>query len=532
MEDINKLLQEVKLLNNNKEYDKVIEILTNDTLDYYKNANLYLESAKALGNKEKFDECKIVVQKALEIDYKNAKVYCYLGNIYYNKKKYKEAKEYYEKAIVIESNLPDPYNGLGNVYKSIKDYKKAIEYYEKSMKIDSKYVIPYNNIGIVYRILKDYDMAEEYYLKAIELDSSYSSPFNGLGNVYYDIGDYENAKNNYIKYLELKKENTEDFFYKRALSQINEINKIQENSTYKKVSNIIDKIKELLKFKGESVSHYTGISTVQFLVFKESPLRLSEGSFLNDTSEGQELFSFLEYLSGENVKKSNKESFTRRPYIGSFVDADKNNDLTLWRMYGKEKLEEAKGCSITLNVKDLASKIKDKICPEKDFNPSSFDDIEFYRVAYRNKSDFEFAGATLKQNKELSQLMKELFKLIEEFKNDENKQKNDEKVVIELLNQIAYLFKSTEYKYENEIRLIIKDGIGFEKKIDFDKEKFEVSNTPLKVYIELVPIHNILDKITIGPKVDKAEEWASTFYYQLANNDLFPEIEKSTLPFK
>ena len=34
--------------------------------------------------------------------------------------------------------------------------------------------------------------------------------------------------------------------------------------------------------------------------------------------------------------------------------------------------------------------------------------------------------------------------------------------VIKLLNEIAYLFKSSEYQYENEVRLVVQ-GVGFKK---------------------------------------------------------------------
>ncbi|MBK8734987.1 MAG: tetratricopeptide repeat protein [Saprospiraceae bacterium] len=634
MKELNKLLLEVKKLNKNKEYSKVIDLLTNETLENYNNSNLYAEKAMAFWNSKKYNECKKSAEIALELDKNNAKAYYYLGNIaqefkeyrkaeeyyfkaieidpknsapynglgsvyddleeygkaeeYYLKaieidpelpysynglgnvylylKDFGKAKEYYIKAIEIDPEIIYPYNGLGNVYSDLKEYEKAKEYYIKAIEIDPKYIYPYNGLGIVYSDLKEHEKAKEWFLKAIEIDPKFTYPYNGLGNVYFGFKEYEKAKKYYLKAININSNigdyyynlglvyenlneyekakqnfnkfltielNSEDVFYKRAVSKISEIDKILENSTYKKVNDIVAKIKNLLKYKGEFVTHYTGISTVQFLVLKESPMRLSEGSFLNDTSEGQELFSFLNYLAEQNVnKKCNKESFTRRPFIGSFVDADKNNDLTLWRMYGKELLEEAKGCSITLNSKDLVSKIKNHICPDKDFTPSSFDDIEFYRVVYRDGYKFEFAGATKKQNKDLSDLMQLLFKIIEEFKQKIDLQKKEEIEVVELLNQIAYLFKSTEYKYENEIRLIIKDAIGFERKIDFDINNFKPSATPLKVYIELVPIHSLLNKITIGPKVDKAEEWASTFYYYLSNKDLYPEIEISTLPFK
>jgi hypothetical protein len=85
------------------------------------------------------------------------------------------------------------------------------------------------------------------------------------------------------------------------------------------------------------------------MILKNSPLRLSEGTFLNDTSEGRELFNYLSY---ETTKLNNNDTmaelFIERPFIGSFVSDTKHNDLTLWRMYGKEAQSEAKGCALTI----------------------------------------------------------------------------------------------------------------------------------------------------------------------------------------
>lgn len=93
-----------------------------------------------------------------------------------------------------------------------------------------------------------------------------------------------------------------------------------------------------------------------------------------------------------------------------------------------------------------------------------------------------------------------------------------------LLNQIAFLFKSAEYQHENEVRLVIK-GVGFDKKIP--TETFSP-----RVFIELVSIRSIIKRITLGPKVERADEWASAFYYSLDKENLHPEILISHLPFK
>ena len=86
------------------------------------------------------------------------------------------------------------------------------------------------------------------------------------------------------------------------------------------------------------------------------------------------------------------------------------------------------------------------------------------------------------------------------------------------------MFKTSEYQYEHEIRLVVK-GIGFEKKVD-------VELTPPRVYIELTEVNPSIRKITLGPKVEKADEWAAAFYYTLDKSDYHPEILISHLPFK
>ena len=101
---------------------------------------------------------------------------------------------------------------------------------------------------------------------------------------------------------------------------------------------------------------------------------------------------------------------------------------------------------------------------------------------------------------------------------------SDLKNLLELLNEITYLFKSAEYQYEHEIRLVIS-GVGFKKQI-------QKESAPPRVYIELVPINPVIKKITIGPKVEKSDEWASALYYTLEEKELFPSILISHLPFK
>jgi len=108
-----------------------------------------------------------------------------------------------------------------------------------------------------------------------------------------------------------------------------------------------------------------------------------------------------------------------------------------------------------------------------------------------------------------------LFKQQEEFAVLEND-------VIEQVNNIAYLTKTAEYQTEKELRLVVT-GIGFNKEISPNKDK---------VFINLVPITSIVTFITLGPKVEQAEEVAAVFYYTLDNHRPKPNIFISRKPFK
>jgi len=543
-----------------KEYEKAKEYYLGAIKINSQNSSYHNNLGNVYYNSKDYEKAKECYLKAMELSPENASYHETLGLTYDELGDYQNAEKYYLKAIELNPEESNYHNNLGNVYYNSKDYEKAKECYLKAIELNSENASHHGNLGFTYYKLGDYQNAEKYYLKAIELNPEESNYHNSLGNIYHSSEEYEKAEKCYLeairinaknkhpyynlgllcfneqnnfeeakKYFEdfkkLKREE-EDIFYKRATNYINEIKKILKNSSYKKINGLINQLKSILLFQGNCITHYTGISTLQFLVLKDSSFRLSEGSFLNDTSEGQELFNFLEYSTNANTSP-HKEIFTQKPFIGSFVEEGKNNDLTLWRMYGKEALEEAKGCSITINAQELKNAIQFKINPD---NSLKISNIDFYRIAYRKNNIFDFAGSDDNSKKGLNEIMQKLKKEIESFKKKKNKYPNEETQIVEKLNEIAYLFKSVEYQYENEVRLVINDTIGFEKKVDFDENNLKPY--PSKVYIELVKVPALLKNITIGPKVDKAEEWAATFHYHLQNKGFNTEIVISKLPFK
>ena len=557
------LPKKTELLNNEKKYNEVIVLLTNELLDDYQNADLYAEKAQAYWRLGKYDLCEEIVNKAIAILPDHSKANNYKGNVYWHKKNYDAAIKYYLKAIETNPNFTTSYNGLAIAYKELRNYDKAVESYCKALEIDPKLAWAYNGLGILYKESKAYDKAIEVYNKSIDINPDYVNSYNGLGNIYWDLKRYDIAiefynkaiivdpkydasyynrglayqaieqftksLEDYNKYVELTKE-TPDYYTSLAKSKISDLKKQIGNVDYRKISDLVSKIKNLLLFSGSCVTHYTGVSVSKALILEGKEFRLSEGAFLNDTSEGRELFNFLPscYTTNHQTKDTEAKPFSPKPFIGSFVADTKHDDLTLWRMYGKENKDEAMGCAITLEREKFIENLTDTLIAISDTETSERggEEFNFYRVAYKNqngKNNFVVPGLPQSEVTALNELMLDLQEKIKNYL-PKRRKLSDRRNLVELLNTIAYLFKSAEYQYENELRLVV-EAIGITKIINF-------GIPPFRVYINLVSIIPLIRKITIGPKVEKADELASAFYYSLDDKGFHPEILISRLPFK
>ncbi|MFD0763706.1 tetratricopeptide repeat protein [Mucilaginibacter lutimaris] len=588
------LLNEVIALMHRKEYLEITNFLTDALLKKFNSPDLYAEKALAFWRLKKYDLCFEMAEFALEIDPQNSKAISLKGGCYWQEKKYDKAIEMYNRAISydpysffsysglgsiyfdlkdynnsilyhqksIEINPESPYSwhGLGNAYAKLREYSKAVEFYNKALKIDPSFSTSYNSLGNLYRQAKDYKKAIDSYKKAISLDGSAAYAYNGLGNTYSDLKDYKNALKfynkslkidskykaayfnraklyekieeydkailNYQKRIELS-QGERDYFGSLAKNKLIDLTKVLKSPGYSVVNELVDSIKKLLLYKEVCVTHYTGFSVTKALILNKSKFRLSEGTYLNDTSEGRELFNFLPSFNTKVFKYGDTvaQPFAIKPFIGSFVSESKHDDLTLWRMYGKEDKVEARGCAITIDRIGFLESVRELLNVDNNNAEKIDEEFSFFKVAYRRKGTkdhFTIPGAPKKDEASLNKLMVELLKTVKGFL-DENDNK-DLKDIISLLNGIAFLFKSAEYEYEHELRLIVK-GTGLNKIIN---NEF----VPPRVYLELVEVNPLIKKITFGPKVEKADEWASAFYYTLDQEGFNPDVFISHLPFK
>ncbi len=544
------LIERAKELNDKEKYREVIDLLPHEILEKYNDYELYAELSQAKCRLHQSDYVKFA-QKSLDI-ISNPKAFNYLGNYYKANDELDKAEELYQKALEMDETFFLAYNNLGMIYSQKNDYNRSKDYFKKSLLIDQHHST-YTALGSMYRLKKDYPKAEESYNKAIELNSDASFAYNGLGNIMMDKGDFPLAIEHYteaigkeivlgfhynralcyfflkdydkalLDFKEVEKgQNRADFFYEESLFKIQEINKIFASEDYEKIQEIVNKIKNVLEYKETCITHFTSLTVAKALIFQNSKFRLSEGAFLNDTSEGRELFTYLNHKSPFGKKENPvDEIFVQKPFIGSFVSQHKHNDLTMWRMYGKEGKEEARGCAITMDLNLLIESTQQKL----EIVDANKIDIKFYKVAYWKDSKFiipdeNFSGTKVKN---LNKYCNELKIALNEF----NKKDEEIKIQIdieELLFEIAFLFKGIEYQYEHEVRLVQK-GISFERKVD---KSFEIP----RVYIELVDVSKCIKKITLGPKVERADEWAAALYYELQNKEIEAEIHISRQPFK
>lgn len=472
------------------------------------------EKLKDFFDKEKFEEIIELLPDELfeEVGNEAAEFYIWRGNARYEQKDYDNAIDDYSKAIDINKDYTLAYYNRAFAFIGNKDYDKALNDYDVVVSHNPDYLAnAYVIRGSVLRAMKKYDQAIEYYNKAIDIDDGYANAYfnRGIAKKEYNV-DLAGSKHDFEKFIELT-ENKNDKWVKFANHYIEEINELNDKEL-SVIVDIIGKIKDILLVNEDYITHYTSLSVLKSLILDSSKFRLSEGNFMNDPSEGKEFFHFLEYRPYTTCKDGfHSENFSPKPFIGSFVTKDKHNDLNMWRFYGKENGVEAKGCAVTLCIKEFIKDINNSLPKgEEDFLKYE-SDIHFYRVVYLESGTTKF----LDNSDNLRELMVELKDKVASYKKDKTS-------LEKYLNSIAFLFKSDAYKNENEVRLVVK-GLEFEK-------KYNIDITPPRVYIELESIKKAVDQITLGPKVDKAREWAAAFHYCYEVNA--PEIIISHLPYQ
>lgn len=325
------------------------------------------------------------------------------------------------------------------------------------------------------------------------------------------------------------------------------IQDVHEDVLEEFANTLIDKIRFHLTIKArdlensEEFGHYTRIETLTNHLIKTiksgdssepAYLRLTNSKQLNDPMEGRAIYDYLEIESSSDCYQSSNVFLSSMTTI--------SDSLPMWKEYA----EESRGAFLQYDKKYLKKIIE-------------HDSLEFVRIFYLN--------STREDDSDIIQKLNDLKELIQELKARHTEESRKvQSNIFKNLAKISYLFKVSDYEYENEYRILINfDDSEIERRLnpklktedkieleeikvlscsiglseneesgydDFRKyihlESREDGRYALFVYINLLPLK--YSKVILGPKVTDADYIAP--YLKLANPDI--EIESSKIPYR
>ena len=280
----------------------------------------------------------------------------------------------------------------------------------------------------------------------------------------------------------------------------------------KEIKEAVECIKDFLRIDLENFSvdynlvHYTSLSTLDVLVKKSqntennySRLRLSNARQLNDPTEGSVFLNQVEFDLDTLLQLDYEPT---NIFLSSMSKSSDENGLSdslpMWKQYA----DNATGICLTYDRDYLKSLIKKK----SDTDGSK---VEFYRVCYTKELESDDNKAILEQINKIKKKLKEI-----DLKDSLGR------ILLEF-DIVRYLFKGSEYEYEQEYRLIKEcndDEIQIEKYGEMEVPRlFTYLSEELKY-----------SKIKLGPKCDDIDFIAP--YIKYVDRNI--EVTKSQIPYR
>ena len=301
-------------------------------------------------------------------------------------------------------------------------------------------------------------------------------------------------------------------------------------------------LKDADKSKGLKFGHYTSGRVLQSILGKKDNIpfsisgktRLNNANYMNDPEEGVILEEILKLEKRNPLEPSSW-------FLMSFTS--KTDDLAMWSQYGNN----AEGVCIVLKEDDFARYHSLSDLPwyqknsDKQISHKMNSDVEIpndislnesgkemtiignenvqisegkhsisnnnrdylYRVAYVHYSDdqFDIEKTELFTSEEVTRLKGLLVDLKSELRDYKNSGDSFyKKAIADCIEEIRYLFKSVDYKYEEELRILQYANL----RSDNDKIKIDYSPEFGKLYLERK--ENIqIDEVIFGPKFPNPE---------------------------
>lgn len=312
---------------------------------------------------------------------------------------------------------------------------------------------------------------------------------------------------------------------------------------------LIQKIKEQLIVKEPEklkFGHYTSGKVLQEILKQKentkyeitSRTRLSNVNYMNDPSEGKVLDQYLQ-LDSDLQQLSLKPSPWFLMSLTTAIDR-----LEMWAQYGSQ----AKGVCLILTSNDflkgdllsgpkMFKENRARDLSDFDLEENTIESIKknrkkvngdfIYRIGYlskkANKEILLKSAYNTCLNKDEIKVINKSLKGLKERIDELDKNSRLYEIVDECLEEIRYLFKSEDYSYESELRILKYVPLEPDNKII----KIDDSDGVAKLYVERDTAIK-LSEVIFGPKFPNPEN-VTPLLYLLDKNIKF---RQSQIPFK
>lgn len=348
------------------------------------------------------------------------------------------------------------------------------------------------------------DFLESITTKYIEIVDSYIF-FSSIVNYYkqYEVFINDDVRK-LLQRLRIK--------YNDNISLKFEIDEILQTDS-DSILNIVNEIKQELILSVENsknieLGHFTSLDIYKQILEVDSgkiqnnnniinsDLRLTNANQLNDPLEGKALYHFFNLLPKKDVYEQSN--------IYMICATTNLDSLPMWEQYGNH----SEGISVT-----FTSNLIEEIITKSRAN--------IYKVCYLYREDdkIKILGLEEKKSKKIEKLLESLRTTVHDYEDTEK--------LFKILDEIKYLFKKSDYAYENEYRIVLD--------MDTNKENFDIvpMNNPRGSLPFLYVYLNNLDSekyysVRLGPKSEDIDYIAPYLLY--LNPKL--QVSKSEIDFR
>lgn len=418
--------------------------------------------------------------------------------------KLQEALAYINDAIQLNNDVSFISNRAFIEYE-LGQYKQVIRDFKRAKDISRKYadISTILKLTIDSRIMLSIDSTETYHVEFGDLYDDLCLIYNNEtgGNrfyfealdVYDKISSYESTENVRAITSELM---LLEFYIKELMSSI------------------------AVKNPYQKIYYYTSMNSLQKLLCDEDAtvkyrLPIFSANHMNDPSEGQELEkAFFQFVGNESMVQdlfnhSDKFSDTKRRHLEAeftFLKAFTKSDdsLPMWVHYANE----GKGCCVRVNSRFFTNFDSDLSDNEKTLTSNPFDyGYCLYEILYIQNG--EIANKVPNRVKELYTNIFDKVSLLSSLY--ANLCQDTRKAVVfalsKMINKLRYLFKSVDYIYEQEMRIVLNRPLS-----DLKRDDIDIQMTPVTIQNPIPKVFIYTDKslsieeIILGPKVNETDD--------------------------